>query len=59
MNISDRGAKHTCSECSCKYYDLKDKITACPKCGAKTPAPLARGTRRVGKGGRTPAWRYP
>ncbi len=39
MNKLDRGLKHTCPECECKYYDLKKKVVACPKCGAK-PAPM-------------------
>ena len=39
MNASDRGRKHLCPECDCKYYDLKRPVVACPKCGAKPPAP--------------------
>ena len=38
MNRSDRGRKHVCPECETKYYDLKKKTVACPRCGAK-PAP--------------------
>lgn len=38
MNKVDRGRKHLCPDCGCKYYDMKKKAVACPKCGAK-PAP--------------------
>src|SRR3546814_6606715 len=30
---SDRGLKHVCSACACKYYDLGNKGALCPKCG--------------------------
>ncbi|MGF1593866.1 MAG: FYDLN acid domain-containing protein [Kiloniellaceae bacterium] len=35
MLKAERGIKHSCTECGCKYYDLKKKVAACPKCGAK------------------------
>ena len=38
MNASDRGRKHLCPECECKYYDLKKPTIACPRCGAKPAA---------------------
>ncbi len=38
MNLSDRGLKHVCPECTTKYYDLRKEVVACPRCGAK---PLA------------------
>ncbi len=40
MNTSDRGLKHVCPECATKYYDLKKKVVACPRCGAKPQAIL-------------------
>lgn len=39
MNLSDRGLKHVCHECATKYYDLKKKVVACPKCGTHPRAP--------------------
>jgi len=53
MDRSDRGRKHLCPECGCKYYDMKKKTVACPKCGAKEPAKkLPRSGRpvRAGRG---------
>ncbi len=54
MNTSDRGLKHVCPECATKYYDLKKKVVACPRCGAK---PLAaknpKATQPARKTGRT------
>jgi hypothetical protein len=41
MDRVDRGLKHTCSECAAKYYDLRMKVDACPKCGTKRPAAKA------------------
>ncbi|GAB4229793.1 MAG: hypothetical protein Tsb0032_36360 [Kiloniellaceae bacterium] len=38
MDKLDRGQKHTCPDCECKYYDLKKKDVTCPKCGAKPAA---------------------
>lgn len=35
MNISERGLKHVCSACACKYYDLGRKDARCPKCGGE------------------------
>ena len=33
MNFDLRGNKHTCTNCSAKFFDLnKDKVI-CPKCG--------------------------
>lgn len=50
MKIADRGRKHTCPDCACKYYDLGKKDAPCPKCGAAQAAPkMARGTRTVRK----------
>ncbi len=52
MNASDRGLKHVCPECTTRYYDLKKKVVACPKCGAKpleTKVPkAARPARKTG-----------
>ncbi len=54
MNTSDRGLRHVCPECATKYYDLKKKVVACPRCGAK---PLAakdpKATQSARKTGRT------
>lgn len=33
MTPAQRGTKHLCSDCACKYYDLGKKGAACPKCG--------------------------
>lgn len=41
MDKAERGRKHLCPECGCKYYDMNRKIVACPSCGAK-PAPQKR-----------------
>jgi len=35
MTASQRGSKHVCSECGCKYYDLGKKGATCPKCGGQ------------------------
>lgn len=35
MTASQRGTKHVCSECACKYYDLGKKGAVCPKCGSQ------------------------
>ena len=33
MDKIDRGKKHTCSECMCKFYDFNKDAVLCPKCG--------------------------
>ena len=38
MDRLDRGRKHVCPECACKYYDLAKKVITCPRCGAKPAA---------------------
>ncbi len=54
MNTSDRGLKHVCPECATKYYDLKKKVVACPRCGAKPRAAIApKATQSARKTGRT------
>ena len=54
MNTSDRGLKHVCPECATKYYDLKKKVVACPRCGAKPPAAInPKATQSARKAGRT------
>lgn len=35
MTPAQRGLKHVCSECACKYYDLGRKKATCPKCGGQ------------------------
>ena len=60
MNPMDRGAKHVCPECECKYYDLKGAVVACPKCGAKPlPSKLPKSSGRSKDARRTKTWRYP
>jgi len=39
MDAADRGSRHICPDCATKYYDLNKAVVACPKCGAKPPAP--------------------
>ena len=53
MITSDRGLKHVCPECATKYYDLKKKVVACPRCGAKPPAAInPKATQPARKTGR-------
>lgn len=60
MNASDRGRKHLCPECECKYYDLKKPVVTCPKCGAKPLAPkMARSAQPVKKSPRLAFGRNP
>jgi hypothetical protein len=60
MNAVERGAKHTCSDCAGKYYDLGKKDANCPKCGGKPlVAKMPRSTRPARKSGATPFRRYP
>jgi len=33
----DYGNKLTCQDCGVRFYDLKKKNPACPKCGAEPP----------------------
>jgi hypothetical protein len=35
MVAAKHGAKHVCSDCTCKYYDLGIKNAVCPKCGGQ------------------------
>lgn len=60
MDPSDRGLKHLCPDCGCKYYDMRKAAVACPKCGAKpAPAKLQRSNRPV-RTNKTPSFRgYP
>ena len=48
MTTEKRGAKHVCSECACKYYDLGKKGASCPKCGGE---PVEQ---QLSSGGRPP-----
>jgi uncharacterized protein (TIGR02300 family) len=60
MNSTDRGTKHVCPECQCKYYDLKSAVIVCPKCGAKPlPAKVRKTPNHPKDAGRTKVWRYP
>lgn len=46
MKASERGQKHICPECATRYYDLKKKVVACPRCGAEPSLPkLPRATQ--------------
>jgi uncharacterized protein (TIGR02300 family) len=45
MSTPERGSKHTCPECTTKYYDLNRDVVACPKCGAAPPVPAKPRTR--------------
>ncbi len=59
MNTSDRGLKHVCPECATKYYDLKKKVVACPRCGAKPLAAInPKAKQLVRETGRTTVGRY-
>ncbi len=59
MNTSNRGLKHVCPECATKYYDLKKKVVACPRCGAKPLAAInPKAKQLVRKTGRTTVGRY-
>ena len=42
MNLSERGTKHVCPECSTKFYDLMREKVACPSCGATPRASQIR-----------------
>lgn len=46
MTASQRGLKHVCSECACKYYDLGTKGALCPKCGGQEVATKLRASGR-------------
>jgi uncharacterized protein (TIGR02300 family) len=46
MPNAERGAKHVCPDCACKFYDMKAETVACPKCGG-TPAPVQLPRRRA------------
>ncbi len=60
MNTSDRGTKHVCPDCQCKYYDLRNEVVACPKCGAKPLAEKSRKAAQPSKDvGRRKLWHYP
>ncbi len=42
------GQKHTCGECSAKFYDMNKAAPSCPKCAAPVPvAPPARVLRHA------------
>ena len=40
------GAKHTCTGCGVKFYDLHRKPIACPKCGDVVEVEIVRPNRR-------------
>jgi uncharacterized protein (TIGR02300 family) len=60
MKASERGSKHICPKCACKYYDLGNETVTCPSCGAKPPvAKLARSVPSAKRSGRSTFGRYP
>jgi hypothetical protein len=60
MNASERGLKHLCADCGCKYYDLGKTAAACPKCGGQpAPVKLVRSGRPVKKSSRSTFGQYP
>ena len=60
MKVSDRGRKHLCPECECKYYDLKKAVITCPRCGAKPLAPkVPKVTQSAKKTARLAFGRFP
>ncbi len=40
------GAKHTCTGCGVKFYDLHRKPIKCPKCGIEIEVAIVRPNRR-------------
>jgi len=40
------GAKHTCTGCGVKFYDLHRRPIACPKCGDVVEVEIVRPIRR-------------
>src|SRR3546814_8520422 len=56
MKTADRGLKHTCSECACKYYDLGRKGAVCPKCGGQ---PIVNALPRSGRAVKQPRRTFP
>ena len=60
MKASQRGAKHICADCACKFYDLGRKDAACPKCGGQPAVHrLQASGRPVKKSSRTTFGQYP
>lgn len=56
MDAVEFGVKHLCTECATKYDDMKNKIVACPRCGAKTPS--AKSSPKVKKVSRAKFGRF-
>lgn len=60
MTSAQRGSKHVCSECGCKYYDLGKKGATCPKCkGQPIAQQLKSSGRPVKKTRRSTFGQYP
>lgn len=60
MTASRSGAKHVCSQCAGKYYDLGRKGAACPACGGEAIGrQLHASGRPVKKSRRNTFGRYP
>lgn len=58
MTKTDRGQKHLCPECECKYYDLGKKAAVCPRCGAKPPAAKLQSSGRPVRSSRSAAAKF-
>jgi len=60
MTASQRGLKHVCSECACKFYDLGTKGALCPKCGGqRVMAKLQASGRPVKRSSRSSFGQFP
>ena len=47
MAKAEWGAKHTCSSCSAKFYDMQRAELICPKCGQKNQPQVVFKQRRA------------
>ena len=60
MTAAQRGLKHICSDCACKFYDLGTKGALCPKCGGqRITAKLQASGRPVKRSARSNFGQYP
>jgi hypothetical protein len=57
MATPELGLKHTCHECTAKYYDLNRAIVLCPKCGTKPLPVKAARVSQAAKAKARPAFR--
>ena len=49
MAVKDLGTKLTCQDCGAKFYDVKKKTPACPKCDAEYVVVKPRARRGAAK----------